>query len=301
MSEKNVGTSLAAMSAAMPQRAGVSAHTVPSPAPAPTWAPKPAEIQLQQRCRGAEARGAGEVPVRVSVPLEVLGPEPGWAPAEAAGSSRWTALDAAAGNRVSISATAADVGGDFALPMGRPSDDDAAGRAWREPAALTLPGSAAEPSRAVPPACVFRRSLTATEIAQVEALLDPLAFGELQRAAAREFDWALSVSGHVPGAPGRLDYPSALTAMRQVAYLNGLPALDAGAARWFFDAHAARAGSEDGPDLVLEEFHAALVHLLQATLAAEQRPPGISALAAEQRPLGASARRTELLVPPVNA
>lgn len=135
-----------------------------------------------------------------------------------------------------------------------------------------------------PPARIFRRGLQAGELERIRGLLDPAFRSELHELTAREFEWALSISGHAPGSPAAIDSASALTALRQLTYLNGLPALDAESVRWFLaTAQAGRRGSSDSPGLgaakgtldegllvVLEEFQSALLHLLHAAL----RAPG---------------------------
>lgn len=123
-----------------------------------------------------------------------------------------------------------------------------------------------------PPGRVFRRDLYSSEVAVVAALLDAPGRKELRQQAAREFEWALSVSGHVPGRPGRVDHAAALTALRQLAYLNGLPSLDSGAAGWFFGAHVAGERSPMGgvDDITSEEFQAAVEHLMQYAVAGSQ-------------------------------
>jgi len=101
--------------------------------------------------------------------------------------------------------------------------------------------------------------------------------------AAREFEWALSSAAAVGSDPAgtgagsdaeprnhRLSYAGALIALRQLTYLNGLPALGVDAAHQLFDAHNAGGGK----DLGLEEFNAAFVHLLHAALAEGEGPPG---------------------------
>lgn len=115
---------------------------------------------------------------------------------------------------------------------------------------------------------VFLRKLTEFEIDQVQKLLLPEAELKLGELAAKEFDWALSSGGGVsgrgdpPGAAVCIDLCSALTALRQLAYLNGLPSLDAEAARQCLESPLSR-----GVDLVT--FKAALPKLLRSALAIE--------------------------------
>jgi len=115
---------------------------------------------------------------------------------------------------------------------------------------------------------VFLRKLTQFEIDQVQKLLLPDAERNLGELAAKEFDWALSSGGGVsgrgdpPGAAACIDLCSALTALRQLAYLNGLPSLDAEAARQCLESPMSR-----GVDFVT--FKAALPKLIRSALAIE--------------------------------
>lgn len=126
------------------------------------------------------------------------------------------------------------------------------------------------PVQGTPPLHIFRRILSSVEFAQIKAVLDPEACQELQNLAANEFDWALSIHGHVVGFPGRVDFASALTALRQLTYLQGLPSLDTEAVRWYFELAAGRdhanSRSDDGPSLTVEEFFAAWMNLLRAAV-----------------------------------
>ena len=135
-------------------------------------------------------------------------------------------------------------------------------RAWRQGALES--GSHRPPARRI-----FQRGLHASEVAAVVALLSQRCSPDLGEQAGREFDWAVSVRGDVPGSPGCVDYASALTALRQLTYLNGLPALDTDAARWFFDSAARRRADEGAPgkpELLQEEFQSAVRQLLQAAV-----------------------------------
>lgn len=114
---------------------------------------------------------------------------------------------------------------------------------------------------------VFLRKLTEYETEQVRKMLLPEAERKLGDLAAKEFDWALSSGGGIsargepPGGPICIDLCSALTALRQLAYLNGLPSLDAEAARQCLECPGR------GVDLV--SFKAALPKLLRSALAIE--------------------------------
>lgn len=117
----------------------------------------------------------------------------------------------------------------------------------------------------------FRRPLYASELATVDSLLaDPRRRGGLWELAAKEFDWALTVNGHVSGKPGRVDFTSALTALRQLAYLNGLPSLNNAAAKRLLESCAGPvcAGVACQADISAEEFKAAVGRLLEQALAA---------------------------------
>merc|ERR1712194_303719 len=106
---------------------------------------------------------------------------------------------------------------------------------------------------------IFRRALTISELAQIKELLEPTAQQEFRNLAEKEFDWALSINGHVPGSPGRVDYASAATAVRQLTYLHGLPALETDAVRWCFDVHddlVADPNADNGSNITLARFHA---------------------------------------------
>merc|ERR1712032_1730392 len=116
------------------------------------------------------------------------------------------------------------------------------------------------------PPRIFRRDLSVPEVLQIEAMLEPAVSHELWDMAAKEFDWALSVNGHVPGRPGHVDYTSAVTAIRQLTYLHGLPALEANAVRWFFNSEFGRFDDtkESAHGLTLQEFQASWKNLLMA-------------------------------------
>jgi len=177
------------------------------------------------------------------------------------------------GTRVAGAAAAAPDRGRISVPVEVPVAPSPATVVAVAPGPAPLPQSqqllAAGSTRGAQPSQIFRRNLTQAEFTQLEALL--ASGGDLRQVAADEFGWALSVNGHVPGVPGRLDFPSALTAFRQLTYLNGLPALDMGATQWFFEAHAGGHSGDDCPAVVLEEFQAAVTHLLGAALVAERR------------------------------
>lgn len=128
----------------------------------------------------------------------------------------------------------------------------------------TTPGSTKISPGGAPPARdrVFRRRLYESELTLVRSLVAP-PMHDLKDLATREFDWALSVGGHVPGRPGHVDFVSALTALRQLAYLNGLPAISSDAATWFFDASIMRERNVGVQDIVFEEFEAAVEAMFQ--------------------------------------
>jgi len=115
-----------------------------------------------------------------------------------------------------------------------------------------------------PPEEVFRRKLFPSELSRVQEMLNPEAELELEQIAAREFQWALQSGGGVTSREGnnssaeRIDLSSALTALRQMSYLNGLPALDPEAARRCIDQ------GTHGVDL--QTFAAALPKLLRTAL-----------------------------------
>lgn len=115
---------------------------------------------------------------------------------------------------------------------------------------------------APPPENIFRRPLYASELASIRALLAP-PLHDLRDLAAREFDWAVSVGGALPGLPGHVDFASALTALRQLSYLNGLPAVNSDAARWFFKLAITRHPGPKGPDIIVDEFQLAVEQMLQ--------------------------------------
>jgi len=106
---------------------------------------------------------------------------------------------------------------------------------------------------------VFRRKLFHGELAQVQSLLEPLAEGELQKLAAKEFDWVLQSGGRLAGSErDAVDLASALTALRQILYLNGLPAIDTEAAAKLLDT--------GGEGVDLRTFQDALHKLLRSAL-----------------------------------
>lgn len=128
---------------------------------------------------------------------------------------------------------------------------------------------------------LFSRGLTSTELVEVRALLEPAGRSRLRELVEREYSWALSSgqqategggssSGLSPPAPEgstQLAYPGALIALRQLSYLNGLPALDSDTACGLFDMHSAGFEAEDGDRCIsVEEFEAVFVHLLRAAL-----------------------------------
>lgn len=128
---------------------------------------------------------------------------------------------------------------------------------------------------------VFRRALYPCESAAVEALLAEPGFASLGESSEREFAWALSVGGGLPGWPGRIDNYSAFSAIQQLAYLNGLPAPELGAVRALLD-HArnasaqgggrdAHAQSADEAGVSLGELKAAVLRLMQFALAGSDR------------------------------
>lgn len=97
------------------------------------------------------------------------------------------------------------------------------------------------PSLGLPQNChIFRRKLFSQELAQIQRMLEDKA--DLRAAAAQEFRWAL----HSGGRCG-----DDTIALRQLAYLYGLPALDADAARQCF-----------GPRVDFDSFASALPTLL---------------------------------------
>jgi len=111
---------------------------------------------------------------------------------------------------------------------------------------------------------VFRRPLHDAELSALKALLSPPSRRELREAAEREFTWALGVGGHLPGQPGRIDFASAMTALRQLVFLNGLPALDGNVSQWFYDACAGRVGRAECAEISLEEFQVVVEQMLQS-------------------------------------
>mmetsp|Transcript_74836 Transcript_74836/g.148269 ORF Transcript_74836/g.148269 Transcript_74836/m.148269 type:complete len:438 (-) Transcript_74836:2-1315(-) len=116
----------------------------------------------------------------------------------------------------------------------------------------------------------FKRRLSAEEVAQVKDLLSrPSGLYELREGTWKEFGWALAANGHAPGKPGHLDYPHALTALRQLVYLNGLPALDVEATTQFLHARAARVAlpsSKVVAAIGADELYEALLDLLRAAV-----------------------------------
>eukprot|EP00435_Cladocopium_sp_Y103_P055202 s111_g18.t1 len=94
---------------------------------------------------------------------------------------------------------------------------------------------------------IFRRKLFSQELAQIQRLLEDKA--DLRAAAAQEFRWALHSGGRC--GDDTIDTAAALSALRQLAYLYGLPALDADAARQCF-----------GPSVDFDSFASALPTLL---------------------------------------
>merc|ERR1719506_2399064 len=87
----------------------------------------------------------------------------------------------------------------------------------------------------------FSRGLTAAELEEVRALLRPEARARLQELVKREYNWAMTAAaedgsatptsqGHPAGEAQLLGYSVALVALRQLSYLNGLPALDSATA-----------------------------------------------------------------------
>lgn len=131
-------------------------------------------------------------------------------------------------------------------------------------------GSLAEGGPRGAPSAVFRRPLCRDEMVAVRSLLDLPSRRDLRDLAARQFEWAKQVSGQLPGHPGCIDMASATTAIRQLAYLRGLPAVDSRAARWYFDLHATqqRGCKRDGEisDIDCDEFEAAVEDILQSAL-----------------------------------
>lgn len=136
----------------------------------------------------------------------------------------------------------------------------------------------------------FSRGLTTAELDEVRALLRPEARARLQELVKREFNWAMTAAaedgcaasaseGSSAGEAQLLGYSVALVALRQLSYLNGLPALDSATACSLFDMYAASAASvvpenatlctQTGSDsrcISLVEFEACFIHLLQAAL-----------------------------------
>lgn len=110
----------------------------------------------------------------------------------------------------------------------------------------------------------FRRSLSIEERIQVEVLLQPSSRSKLDQAVRSEFDWVVTTGSRVPGAPGRVDYSGAITALRQLTYLNGLPALDSDVVSELLKFHTTC--DRLGQDLSYEEFHSAYIHLLKAAV-----------------------------------
>jgi len=86
------------------------------------------------------------------------------------------------------------------------------------------------PSLGLPHCHIFRRKLFSQELAQIQRMLEDKA--DLRAAAAQEFRWALHSGGRC--GDDTIDTAAALSALRQLAYLYGLPALDADAARQCF-------------------------------------------------------------------
>lgn len=134
---------------------------------------------------------------------------------------------------------------------------------------------------------VFRRALTVSELTQIRELLEPTAYEVLLKMATTEFEWALNTNGHVPGSLGRLDYTGAITAARQLAYLHGLPALEADAVRWCFDCHrdVSDPKAKDEPTLSLDTFQKGWFQLLRAAVAPLFSEPlnGKSAVSSDAR------------------
>lgn len=137
---------------------------------------------------------------------------------------------------------------------------------------------------------LFSRGLTSAELVEVAALLEPSARARLRELVQREYTWAMNAAAEngtpslsASGKAERLGYSGALIALRQLSYLNGLPALDKDTACKLFDIHtaataratAAKAGSGSSKAdrrISIDEFEAVFIHLLRAAL--ESTPRG---------------------------
>lgn len=138
---------------------------------------------------------------------------------------------------------------------------------------------------------LFSRGLTSVELVEVAALLEPNARARLRELVQREYTWAMSAAAEngtpnlsASGKAERLGYSGALIALRQLSYLNGLPALDSNTACKLFDMHtaaaratAAKAGggsSKVERRISIDEFEAVFIHLLRAALESTPRGAG---------------------------
>lgn len=138
---------------------------------------------------------------------------------------------------------------------------------------------------------LFSRGLTSVELVEVAALLEPNACARLRELVQREYTWAMNAAAEngtpnlsASGKAERLGYSGALIALRQLSYLNGLPALDSDTACKLFDIHtataratAAKAGggsSKVERRISIDEFEAVFIHLLRAALESTPRGTG---------------------------
>lgn len=123
---------------------------------------------------------------------------------------------------------------------------------------------------------LFSRGLTSAEETEVRALLEP--GSRLKELVRREFTWAMSAaldgSATLASSPSsavksmKLGYSGAIIALRQLSYLNGLPALEIDIAFKLFDMHSKGSGSSSKSErsLSMEEFEAVFVYILRSAL-----------------------------------
>lgn len=133
---------------------------------------------------------------------------------------------------------------------------------------------------------LFSRGLTPPALLEVRALLKTDGSSQLPDLVEREYSWAINAaidsgassssscaSAAKVARPKHLGYAGALIALRQLSYLNGLPALDVETTFRVFDMHRATCQGEKNcasgtaeRTLSMEMFEAVFMYLLRAAL-----------------------------------